>query len=286
MKRKLSVGQIVYLVIAAIAIVALFGLVGYEIYTKRTLETETMMKGLLVLASLIFSMFRVFGVGRGEKAPSVKILRESYAAYIGEAFANDPKREKAFFAAVADYNQNRIERALRRFEALEGKFARGDELYAIRLFQALCYSDLKLWDNAIRAYKEAFAIKPTATVMSNLGTCYESKGDSEAAIEAYHRAMELDPENPYPFSNLAQIYLLGGEFEGALTYAEQALSLNDTISQAHSARAICLAMLGQEQAYTKALQQAILHGVDPEIVEGAVKFLRAAADDDGEQEED
>ena len=283
MKKKFSIGTVIYLVVAALAIVGVIALVVYDVSTKKTLETETLMKGILVLATLIFSMLRVFGVGT--RAPSHKLLRQHYSEQIGNAFEKDPKREKLFLRAVADYDQSRYHRALRRLDSLEGRFSRGEELHVIHLFQALCYDRMGEVDSAISFYGQAFKLKQTSTIMSNLGTCYEKKGDKQAAIDAYGQAIQLNPNNAYPFNNLAQLYLVEGEYEGALVYAEQAISLKNNLYQAHSAKAMCYALMGDKAAYEAALQQAIFHGADRAAIEYAVRVLRVS-DTDGEQDEE
>ena len=70
---------------------------------------------------------------------------------------------------------------------------------------------------------EAIALTQTATQRApevalgwyNLGLMQRRRGDIAAALEAYSRAMELDPDNAACHQNRAVALLLGGDIEGA-----------------------------------------------------------------------
>ena len=73
---------------------------------------------------------------------------------------------------------------------------------------------------------------------SNLGICLERMGNQQDAIAAYQYASEIDPKNPYPHNNLAQLYIRTGEYESAIESAKAAVMLNSKMYQSYSAMAI------------------------------------------------
>ncbi len=64
--------------------------------------------------------------------------------------------------------------------------------FAIRAAQA------QLWNEAIFRWKQVINIDPDdSKAHNNLGVAYEAVGNMDAALTAYQRAAELEPENKY-----------------------------------------------------------------------------------------
>ena len=80
---------------------------------------------------------------------------------------------------------------------------------------------------------EAIALTQTATQRApevalawyNLGLMQRRKGDIAAALDAYRRALELDPDSAECHQNNAVALLLGGDIEGARAGFRQAIAL-------------------------------------------------------------
>lgn len=72
-----------------------------------------------------------------------------------------------------------------------------DEKYELYLQQGVNYENTQKWDDALTAYKNAEAIKKTATVYISLGRTSEGKGDKSAAANYYKQAIPLmDNQDP------------------------------------------------------------------------------------------
>ena len=64
--------------------------------------------------------------------------------------------------------------------------------FAIRAAQA------QLWNEAIFRWKQVINIDPDdSKAHNNLGVAYEAIGNMDAALAAYQRAAELEPDNKY-----------------------------------------------------------------------------------------
>ncbi|MEW5946406.1 MAG: tetratricopeptide repeat protein [bacterium] len=60
----------------------------------------------------------------------------------------------------------------------------------------------------------------------NLGVLYEKKNDPAAAKDEYRKAIEADPEFPYPYKSLGEIYSREGNLDAALSELSMALKLD------------------------------------------------------------
>ena len=93
---------------------------------------------------------------------------------------------------------------------------------------------------------EAIALTQTATQRApevalgwyNLGLMQRRRGDIAAALEAYSRAMELDPDNAACHQNRAVALLLGGDIEGARAAFRTAITLLETQGRPVDAQAL------------------------------------------------
>lgn len=85
----------------------------------------------------------------------------------------------------------------------------------------------------------------------------------------------LDPSNPNPYINLANIYISSEKYDTALEFADKAISLNSSIAAAYSARAIACAMLGDRVGYTSAVRSYALNGGDGAGLERLTRSMMA-----------
>ena len=84
-----------------------------------------------------------------------------------------------------------------------------------------------------------------ARAHSNLGTAHERRGDFDAAIEDYTRAIAIDRDYANAYSNRSYAYFRKGEASRALEDADRAIALDSRLAMAHVNRGHALAALGR-----------------------------------------
>ncbi|MBQ8350679.1 MAG: tetratricopeptide repeat protein [Clostridia bacterium] len=277
MSKKQKIGLILLYSLIALLAVAVIVYLCYELFVLRVENPSgSILRAALLLASLAITVSRVLTGPRRRGKISPAVYRKHYKDLIGRAFSDDPKREKRFFRAVDEYQNNRYAPAVRLLHKVEGECTRNEERFAVLVFMALCYNDMGMYQPAATLYERALTMRENATAASNLGLCYQTLGQTDRAIEAYRQAIAIAPESAYPYNNLAQLYIKQGNYQEALSWAKQASERNTTLYQAYSAQAVAYAMLGEEQASREALARYVANGGDGAAVKAYIDALQEA----------
>ncbi len=83
--------------------------------------------------------------------------------------------------------------------------------------------DLK---RAIIAFEKANELKPgSATILNNLGLLYRETGDSARAEELFLDAIGRLPENPFPYFNIAELYISMDRYDEAVEHLKKYIHL-------------------------------------------------------------
>lgn len=261
-----------YILLGLVAL-AVIGLLCYQGFVSKDLESGDLVRGLLILAGLILAMVRP---RRSRRVSNRKALyQKEYSDFIQNAFSEDPKLEKLFFKAVDDYNQSKPAAAIKKLSRLRKDCQRSADLYAVTVFSALCSDDMQLWDDAANLYQAALHMRPNSTLASNMGLCHQKSGDSQKAMAAYELAIRIDPDNAYAHNNISALYFRDGDYESALDYAEAALEINDHLPQALSTAAICCSLLEDEEGYKNYYRKAVAAGYDGSKIKSTIRALNA-----------
>ena len=100
---------------------------------------------------------------------------------------------------------------------------------------ALCYQHLKDFDAAIEAYNKALAINPDyAEAHTNLGSALKEQGKLEEAIEAYNKALAIKPDNAEAYNNMGNALKVQGKLEEAIKAYNKALAIKPDYAEAWS----------------------------------------------------
>ena len=127
------------------------------------------------------------------------------------------------------------------------------------------YSNNKEYEKALEAYAKALELDPEYVYAYNgRGNAYKALGEYEKAVSDYDRALELDPEYVYAYNGRGNAYKALGKYEKAVSDYDRALELDPEYVYAYNGRGNAYKALGEyERAmsdYDRALE------LDPEHV--------------------
>ena len=96
---------------------------------------------------------------------------------------------------------------------------------------------LEQMDEAIEAYSRAIELNPNdAASYNNRGLAYKEKGEHDCAIEDYTKAIELNPKFAEAYVNRGNAYRETGELNRALEDCNKAIELNPKLTEAYVSR--------------------------------------------------
>jgi Flp pilus assembly protein TadD len=107
----------------------------------------------------------------------------------------------------------------------------------------------------------------------NTGKSYYEQGAATNALEAFQKAVALQPTDPDPLLNLANACLLAGQSEEALKFAQQVLSLDADSAAAYHIGGCADMRLGKFEEAVQLLQQA--KDIDPKVNAVSLQLGRA-----------
>ncbi len=117
---------------------------------------------------------------------------------------------------------------------------------------------------AVQAWEKAVEINPTMVKAYNyLGRAYYTQGMIEGAIEAYKKAVELDPANPQSYINLGIAYRYDEEYEATITELNKAIELNPLSAVAYDEIGMALLKMEKNDEAIAAFKNAA--AIDPEF---------------------
>jgi Flp pilus assembly protein TadD len=122
----------------------------------------------------------------------------------------------------------------------------------------------KEFSKAIQAYQKAIELDPNyVEAYNNLGIIYQMMGDVDRAFGAYQKATEISPRYEKGYNNLGILLLLKGRYEEALEAFQKVLAINPNNIESHINLGILFKKKGQWdeaiESYQKALAIEPLH---------------------------
>lgn len=121
---------------------------------------------------------------------------------------------------------------------------------------------LRDYTGARNFYQQALLIVPTCQVYNNLGMAFDALGERAQAIEAYNRAIELDPGQWVPYNNRGWSCYATQNTAAALANFEQAITLSPLEAcEAYLNRAWILAERGRYGLALEECNHVLLWGI-------------------------
>jgi Tfp pilus assembly protein PilF len=118
------------------------------------------------------------------------------------------------------------------------------------------------FSKAIQAYQKAIELDPTyVEAYNNLGITYQMIGESDKAFEVYERATKINPKYEKGYNNLGTLLLLKDRYEEALDAFQKALGINSNNIESHVNLGILFKNKGQLEKAIESYQTALT--IDP-----------------------
>ncbi len=149
--------------------------------------------------------------GIGEAYSSLGDYNKSIGVY--EKILEGNRQNIAILSRVGElyYKQGRLENALNSFKKITQVEPTGENARVSYLNMGNIFDDLGKFDDAIKAYKSALAIKPLDDqTYYNMGIAYLNAKKPELAITAWKKALELNPNNLKAQLSMGDFYLKKG----------------------------------------------------------------------------
>ncbi|RME82705.1 MAG: tetratricopeptide repeat protein [Caldilineae bacterium] len=157
-------------------------------------------------------------------------------------------------AAAIARERGEFDKAAKHYETLLQLAPGETDVYAL-LGDA--YLQLSRWDDAIAAYESYLTAGEDAAAHVSLGIALAQKGEIDAAVEHYRRALSLDPEYAAAYRVLGVALSVQGDLEGAREAYQQALALHPDDAQAYAGLASVDERLGLSEEALAAYRQAV-----------------------------
>ncbi len=144
--------------------------------------------------------------------------------------------QASFNAGIESYNQGRYEEALASFKEASEKDPTQPAVWA---YLGEAYEKLSRGDEAIAAYGKAIALTPQDPgLYQNLGNIYAARGDTAKAKEYYEKSASLssalDPKAAATtYYNMGVTYINNGNTEEAVNALRKAVEMDDGHAEAH-----------------------------------------------------
>jgi tetratricopeptide (TPR) repeat protein len=113
-----------------------------------------------------------------------------------------------------------------------------------------CEADRDTWGEALEAYERALQIDPhRVDALINSGTLHYEQGDISRAAECFRKAVALQPSNALALFNLGSVLEEAGQLEDARLCLRQAVAVLPSYSDAHYNLAfVCDKLAAYEEA--------------------------------------
>lgn len=114
-----------------------------------------------------------------------------------------------------------------------------------------------------------------AILQNNLGLIYYELKDNKKAVAALEKAIEINPQYPGAYYNLANIYNAAGNKEEAIVLYQKAIAINPDFSEAYNNLGIAYADIGETQEAIASYEKAA--AINPNFIAAYFNLGNACA---------
>jgi len=124
------------------------------------------------------------------------------------------------------------------------------------------YQQLKYWQDSITLFERAILVtSKNALAHNNLASAMENKGDFDAAVENYLKAIDINPNYIDAYYNLGNALVRNGYASDAIELYRNVIALNDRYARAYTNLGVALSETGDIDQAINAYRKAI--EIDP-----------------------
>ena len=145
---------------------------------------------LFVFGIYIAAYIRYFATRKSEVR---EVNEDAYGSIIGDAFHNEGEEYDRLMKGIELYNEDEYRKALRILEELLIQAKSLQEVFAVKFFMALCYSEQEEFEKEIEIYEDLLkninmnqlrdGEENQTLLYNNLGNAYNNAGQYEKAKE-------------------------------------------------------------------------------------------------------
>lgn len=272
--------RVLVILFVILCIVGVIGFYFFDVFYNKTPYTENLFRMVLITAGLIITLLRVLFSNRRQ---SLSFYEKGYEKEIGQAFKGSALRNK-LLCAVRLYNEDNYNKALKYLWELYPKAENQRDAVAVLLFVALCYTDMGLNEEAIKAYYKLIELDHRhEQAHSNLGLIYVHEGNYEMAIKHFDESIRCQPDNYYAYVNRANCYFRQADYDNAEKDALKSLEFKNNGSEAASLLTIIYALRGDTENKKKYFHISVVNGKNPDDINEAIEYYMKAQKDNTEE---
>jgi tetratricopeptide (TPR) repeat protein len=164
----------------------------------------------------------------GESVNANQLQAAQKAAKSNEAFKN---LKGAFDSATQLYNEGQYAQAAAAYDKA-AQFAKGKNLNVVLQREADSYDKAHQYPQAVAAYQKAMQADPTdANLENSLGSVYAHMGNTQAAMQQFQKAAQMDPPHAARFYfNMGAVMTNAGKMDDAAAAFKKCTELDPTFS--------------------------------------------------------
>ena len=183
-------------------------------------QREALPTRLKIPLWLVVTAVLVQGCAGSSQAPAPNVDPNDFEP---EPFPTNPVENSALAEAKEDFFRTDYESALETLKTALGNSPDDEELLR---FQAIVANVAGEHGLELSASARLVELDPNYNNLCALAYAHYGLGDLEKSVEVYNQAIELEPDNPRGYFELARVQLAAGDSSEALVSIQQALELN------------------------------------------------------------
>jgi len=173
------------------------------------------------------------------------------------------KNRLGIYALYAQVIEKDVEKRIRILEEIATKYPREKRIH---YNLGIHYWNKKEFSAAIDAYRKALALNPNyGSALNGLGYVYADMGDYEKAIESFEKYASVSPGDANPLDSLAEIYFQIGQLDNSIEKYQEAVEAQSDYFEAYWRVAYVYALKEEYQKALDWIEQLIDRAPSPGI---------------------